>query len=116
MLDKDLNEIQAKEETRTKTEMQVYYVVSDQRILSSFTVDLTTGGLYLKTNYPFNVNDTLSLLFALPESDKAIKCHAKVSWLNNNKTRKKLELPPGVGVQFLDVHPEDLKLIQKHLN
>jgi Tfp pilus assembly protein PilZ len=105
----------ARAANRIKTSMQVYFVVSHQRIQSSVTVDLTTGGLYLETNYPFKVDEMISLIVALPDHDKTIKCNARISWVNNNSDRKKPEIPPGVGVQFLDVRPPDIQLIQEYL-
>ena len=47
---------------RLKSELRVYYGPSQQTILSSFSVDLSTGGLYLQTEYPLVVDDVLMLI------------------------------------------------------
>jgi uncharacterized protein (TIGR02266 family) len=95
--------------------LQVYFGPSPQQVLSGCCLDLTVGGLYLQTNYPFVVDERLFLIFSLPNHDKAIHCPARVSWVNHKNGQKKPGLPPGVGVQFLDLAAEDVKAIQEYL-
>ena len=97
---------------RLKSEMRVYYGPPPQTVLSDFSVDLSTGGLYLKTKMPLGIDDDLTLTFSLPGQDeKAISCGARVAWVNQEENPPKPELPSGVGVQFVDLAPEDLASI-----
>ena len=94
---------------RLKSEMRVYYGPPPQTVLSDFSVDLSTGGLYLKTKMPLGIDDDLTLTFSLPGQDeKAVSCGARVAWVNQEENPLKPELPSGVGVQFVDLAPEDL--------
>ena len=94
---------------RLKSEMRVYYGPPPQTVLSDFSVDLSTGGLYLKTKMPLRIDDDLTLTFSLPGQDeKAVSCGARVAWVNQEENPLKPELPSGVGVQFVDLAPEDL--------
>jgi len=89
--------------------VRVYYGPPPQTVLSDFSVDLSTGGLYLKTKMPLGIDDDLTLTFSLPGQDeKAVSCGARVAWVNQEENLLKPELPSGVGVQFLDLAPEDL--------
>ena len=97
---------------RLKSEMRVYYGAPPQTVLSDFSVDLSTCGLYLKTKMPLGIDDDLMLIFSLPGQDeKAVSCSARVAWINREKNPLKSELPSGLGVQFVDLAPEDLASI-----
>ena len=102
---------------RLKTEMRVHYGPSPQTVLSDFSVDLSNGGLYLKTNIPFGIDDDLLLTFSLPDQGKkSVSCGARVAWVNQAENPLKPELPSGVGVQFVDLAPEDLSSIASCLD
>jgi len=102
---------------RLKSEMRVYYGPSPQTVLSDFSVDLSTGGLYLKTDIPLGIDDDLMLTFSLPgQEKKSVSCGARVAWVNQEVNPLKPELPPGVGVQFIDLAPEDLASIASCLD
>jgi uncharacterized protein (TIGR02266 family) len=102
---------------RLKSEMRVYYGPSPQTVLSHFSADFSTGGLYLKTNIPLGIDDDLMLTFSLPgQEKKSVSCGARVAWVNQEESPLKPELPSGVGVQFIDLAPEDLASIASCLD
>jgi len=102
---------------RLKSEMRAYYGPSLQTVLSDFSVDFSTGGLYLKTNIPLGVDDDLMLTFSLPgQEKKSVSYGARVAWVNQEENPLKPELPSGVGVQFIDLAPEDLASIASCLD
>jgi uncharacterized protein (TIGR02266 family) len=98
-----------------QAELRVYYGPSQKRVLYGFSVDMSSGGLFLKTETSFSVNDKVLLSFTLPDADKVINCSAKVAWVNSQDEPKKPDLPPGVGLQFLDLSTEYLMSIQSLL-
>jgi uncharacterized protein (TIGR02266 family) len=102
---------------RLKSEMRVYYGTPPQTVLSDFSVDLSTGGLYLKTKMPLGIDDDLMLTFSLPgQEEKPVSCGARVAWVNQEENPLNPELPSGVGVQFVDLAPEDLASIASCLD
>lgn len=112
--DEGLNE--KRSSVRIKTEVRIYYSAFQSKLLSDYSVDLSTGGLFLITNYRFDVDDNLTLKFLIPgPEEKAVSCKAKVAWVNNETNRRKLEYPLGVGLQFVDLAPEDLLSIEGFL-
>jgi len=111
MKNDDDNSTVERSSKRLKSELRVYYGPSQQTILSGFSVDLSTGGLYLQTEFPLHVDDSLVLIFSLSSQGRSVSCKARVAWSNSESDSRKQELPPGVGLQFVDLPLEDLMLI-----
>jgi uncharacterized protein (TIGR02266 family) len=101
--------------TPLQAELRVYYGPSQKMVLYGFSVDMSSGGLFLKTETSFSVNDKVLLSFTLPDADKIVNCSAKVAWVNLKDEPNKPELPAGVGLQFLDLSTEYLLSIQSLL-
>lgn len=98
-----------------KAELRVYYGTSQEKVLSGFSVDMSSGGLFLKTDASFSINQRVLLSFTLPDINKIVNCRAKVAWVNSKDEPKKPELPAGIGLQFLDLSEEYLNSIQSLL-
>jgi uncharacterized protein (TIGR02266 family) len=101
--------------TPLQAELRVYYGPSQKMVLYGFSVDMSSGGLFLKTEAPFSVDEKVMLSFTLPDADKVVNCSAKVAWVNSQDEPKKPELSPGVGLQFLDLSTDYLMSIQSLL-
>ena len=98
-----------------KAELRVYYGPSQKMLLYGFSVDMSSGGLFLKTDTPFSVNEKVMLSFTLPDANKVVNCSAKVAWVNLQDNPRKSELPTGIGLQFLDLSTEYLMSIESLL-
>jgi len=98
-----------------KAELRVYYGPSQGTVLYGFSVDMSSGGLFLKTETPFSINDRVLLNFTLPDVNKTVNCRAKVAWVNLKDEPRKPELPTGIGLQFLDLSAEYFDSIQSLL-
>lgn len=111
----EIREERRKERKRLKTKLQVYFGPSSELVLSGFSVDISAGGLFIQTTYPFQVNDKLQLIFTLPGHEKSINCEARVAWTNSEHSRQIPELPPGIGLGFVDLSLEDVMSISKFI-
>ena len=82
------------------------------------SVDISIGGLYLETNVPIAVGETVMLAFSLPgpEPVKTLSCKAKVAWTNLDRERRKPAFPTGVGLQFVDLLQEDFRTIARFID
>lgn len=100
---------------RIKAQMRVYYGPAPQKLLSEFSLDLSTGGLYVKTDFPLPLDETLTLRFTLPDHKGMVTCKARVAWVNPKKNPRKPDLPPGMGIQFVELSLEDMKSIKRFL-
>jgi Tfp pilus assembly protein PilZ len=92
-----------------KAEIRVYYGDYQSKLLTGYSVDLSTGGVFLVTTCPFDVDDIVKLKFSMSGDDeKTVSCDARVAWINYDDKRLKPEYSTGVGLQFVDLAPEDL--------
>jgi uncharacterized protein (TIGR02266 family) len=96
-------------------ELRVCYGPNENLNLYGFSVDMSDGGLFLKTEFPFAVDEKLLLSFTLPEENKTVTCRAKIAWLNQKDKPKKPQHPQGIGVQFVDLSGDSLESIQNLL-
>ncbi len=84
----------------------------DQDLLTSYSVNLSTGGLFLETEDPLPAETPLNLEFDLPTGASIIACQGRVAWVNPPDRSKKQQLPPGMGIQFLNLSLEDMGKIR----
>ncbi len=96
---------------RFNTQLRVYYCTSSHDLLNDYSIDLSTGGLFLATEHILPPGTELSMEFRLPTSKGSIRCKARVAWVNYPHQRKKAAFPNGMGVQFLDLTPADMDAI-----
>lgn len=108
-------QVELREGQRIKAEVRVYYGPAPQKQLSEFSVDLSTGGLYLKTDFPLPVDENLTIRFTLPDHKGMVSCKARVAWVNAKDKPRKPSLPPGMGIQFVDLPLEDMKAIRRFM-
>ncbi|PLX84555.1 MAG: hypothetical protein C0614_05080 [Desulfuromonas sp.] len=102
--------------SRLKAQIRIYYGPAQKTILSDYSVDLSIGGLYLSTSFPFKTNQSLTLCFSLPDQPDTVKCKARVAWINQGENLCKPELPAGIGVKFVDLSSENLASLSSYLN
>lgn len=108
-------DLEVRSSNRLKAQLRVYYGPAPQKLLSEFSVDLSTGGLYVQTDFPLPVDESLTLRFTLPDQQSMVSCNARVAWVNPKDNPRKPELPAGMGIQFVDLSLEDMKSIRRFL-
>jgi uncharacterized protein (TIGR02266 family) len=108
-------DLRVREGLRIKAQIRVYYGPVPQKMLSEFSVDLSTGGLYLNAESPLPVDECLTLRFTLPDQKGMVTCKARVAWVNSKQNPRKPDLPPGMGIQFVDLSLDDMKMIKRFL-
>jgi uncharacterized protein (TIGR02266 family) len=108
-------QVMVRADQRIKARIPIHYSVMSGDFLNDYCIDLNTGGMFLQTKHPFMVDTTLSLEFKLPTNGSTIRCKARGAWVNDPAQRKKPNLPPGMGVQFLDISLSDMNAIQDYI-
>jgi uncharacterized protein (TIGR02266 family) len=116
-MNKNTSEELTRESTsyRLKAEMRVYYGDLQKVVLSGFSVDISSGGLFLNSESLLNVGDKIRLNFTIPDENKVFNCNASIAWVNIKDDPVKPTLPPGFGVQFIDLPLDSIKAIQRFL-
>ncbi|MBD3271836.1 MAG: hypothetical protein GF384_04770 [Elusimicrobia bacterium] len=77
-------------------------------ILCFYSTDISLGGIFLETEVPFKIGDTIHLKFALPEHDNDMRLTGKVVRIRE----KNATLVPGIGVEFEHLSQEDKRTIE----
>jgi uncharacterized protein (TIGR02266 family) len=108
-------QVETRRETRFATRIEIMYGPSPQRQLVGFSLNLSTGGVYVETRHVLAPDENITLVFSLPDQERNIRCLARVAWVNDVKNPKKPALPPGFGVQFVDMSLDDLHAIREYL-
>lgn len=96
---------------RFKTNMRVYFGPASQVQFSGDCLNLSSGGLFLKTEIPLETGENFLLRFTLPGQKSEFSCKAKVTWVNKKEDRKKHLLPTGGGLQFLGLPVANMKAL-----
>lgn len=77
----------------------------------SFTVNLSAGGMYIKTKEPFAVSTSFDFHLELP-GDERVDGIALVRWV---KPFSNQEYPAGMGVEFVHISSQDQNRIRAYL-
>jgi c-di-GMP-binding flagellar brake protein YcgR len=95
----------------------IQYEPADESRRFDLSCDLSQGGLYLRSGYTFDTDETLALSFTVPKPGQeiTISCQARVAWTNTDTDRRKIEYPPGAGLQFLDIANEDRSALARFI-
>ncbi len=102
-------------ETRHIVRLAVYCGPDQKRLLTNYSVNMSTGGLYIESSSILPMDTVLHIEFMLPGLQKSISCQAKVAWTNEPGSLKKPSLPTGMGIQFLTLSLEDVHTIRDFL-
>ncbi len=68
------------------------------------THDLSSGGAFLKAELLFEVDEEIDLEFALPATDRTIRCRGRVAWVTRGADG---ERPAGMGIEFIGLADAD---------
>jgi uncharacterized protein (TIGR02266 family) len=100
---------------RIPAKLTVRYGQGMQRQLTDYSVNISTGGLFLETASPLPAGSELLLEFPLPGRAESVVCQARVAWVNAPDCPGRLQLPSGMGMQFLDLSLDDLQSIREYI-
>ncbi len=97
---------------RYKAKTQVQYGKDAETYLTEYSIDISSGGLFISTATPLAVGEALVIRFSLEVPTREIVCKSRVAWINSPPKLKKPDLPPGMGIQFIDLSLGDLHIIR----
>ncbi len=101
---------------RFKVKLAVFYGSGNQKQLTDYTVNMSIGGMFIETWNVLPIDTQLVVEFTSPANAVAITCKARVAWTNPPEDIKKPYLPPGIGLQFLDLSLESIHEILEVLD
>jgi uncharacterized protein (TIGR02266 family) len=101
---------------RQKIRMAVFYGHNEYNLMSNYAINLSSGGIFIETNKVLPQNEQLIVEFMLPNKDYIVSCKSRVAWTNEPHRRRSPELPPGMGIQFVDLPMEEASHIRGFLD
>lgn len=104
-------------EPRIPAHLKVRFGVEGERALEEFSVNLSSGGMFLETKRLMPSDTPLRLEFDLPAPRYTIQCRGRVAWVNELRAEGRCNphLPAGMGVQFVDLSLDDLALLREYI-
>lgn len=73
---------------------------------SEYILNLSPGGLFIRTNRLLERGTTITLGFTIPSIDHHFNMNGRVAWIKNRKNEQGFQ---GMGIEFLDVTEENAK-------
>lgn len=95
--------------TRCDVELEVN-LDSDSNFYMGLTENISEGGLFVATHRYKPLGTLVTLSFRVPNRPEPITLRGEVRWLRPANGRN--EVHPGMGIQFVDVGPEELAAIR----
>jgi uncharacterized protein (TIGR02266 family) len=105
-----------RETPRYPARLEIGYGSPPEVELKDFSVNISTGGLFLETSHGLGIGTPLTLCINLPDRERPLRCSARVAWVNPSETPLKPNLPAGVGLQFINLSLEELHLLRDFLH
>jgi len=102
-------------EPRRNIRLAIYSGTEEHKLMSNYTVNVSSGGVFIEADDILPVDTALEIKFKLPDNDNIITCNARVAWTNKPGQLRKDSLPPGMGIQFVDLSLDDLQAIRNFL-
>lgn len=96
---------------RVPVKLAISYGPGEHEMLRKFTVNASTGGVFIETTELHPVNTPLDVVFELPDIRDGVRCRARVAWRNEQESPASPLLPHGMGLEFLDISLEDMESI-----
>jgi PilZ domain-containing protein len=79
-----------------------------------FLVDLGLQGVFAELDTPLSVGDTAQIRFPLPGNEIPVAALCRVAWRHAGGASPR-GLPPGVGLEFVDMSPADRARLREHV-
>jgi uncharacterized protein (TIGR02266 family) len=92
---------------RIKIDFKITFQYSGTTV-SADILNLSSGGIFIKTDNPPPVDATFSLRFHLPGDPEPLAIEGQVVWVKQESKA----VPSGMGVQFIKISPWHKKRLQ----
>lgn len=87
-------------------------VEGEHNFYHGISENISEGGLFISTYELFPLGAELDLCFTLPTHPVPLRIRGRVQWVREYSILNR-ELPPGLGLQFIDPGPELLSAVRE---
>jgi uncharacterized protein (TIGR02266 family) len=109
-------QVEERIDPRTNARIAIFIGPEHRKPMTQYSVNASTGGMFIGTDNIQPVDTLFVLKFQFPNNDAIITCKARVAWVNEPGNLRKSSLPPGMGLQFIDLSLENMHAIRDYLN
>jgi uncharacterized protein (TIGR02266 family) len=89
-------------------------VETSDKTFAGFMVNISEGGLMIRTYDLPRPDERITLNFQLPSSDYSHSVKAVVVWVSHG--RADIDLPKGMGVRFIELGDDDREHIRRYMD
>jgi uncharacterized protein (TIGR02266 family) len=104
---------QRREYARYRVDLDVS-LGSDHNFYAGLVENLSAGGVFVATHLLKPVGEKIELAIHLPDSEDVLRGLGEVRWIREYVERS--ELPPGMGIRFIELSQENIERIEKFLS
>ncbi len=104
-----------RENPRVQTEIKAFFRDAKE-FDNNFIGNISKGGLLVKSERPLAQNTQFTLRFNISGINREFECLCKVMWVQELFDPSKDKMIPTMGVKFLELSKEDLKLIEEFIS
>jgi len=108
--------IERRSDPRYLARIAIFNGPYQKELVTDYSVNMSTGGLFIETQKILPIDTQLMVKFKLPDKESIITCKSRVAWTNEPPLLKKPSLPPGMGIQFVDLSLDDMHAIRQFLD
>jgi uncharacterized protein (TIGR02266 family) len=106
-------------EFSSRSDMRIQKTLSltyrdDQAFISAYTRNISTGGLFIKTDKPLRLGDQFLLRLQLPALHEPLKVSCEVAWVSGPSEATSKE-PAGMGIKFIEMSKGDREILKHYL-
>jgi uncharacterized protein (TIGR02266 family) len=105
-----------RDNARFEAELDVCYGFDTPEAVSLRSVNISRGGIFVKTSLTLPIDTVLRIRVNLPNAPAPIETKARVAWVNRLGAPVKPALPPGMALEFLEPTPEITALISRYIH
>ena len=88
-------------------------VFDDGTAKTAFLVNINLLGVYIAHDEMPQLGQDVRVCFSVPDSEREVSVDGSVAWVNPRQQHPVHSLPPGFGVQFRGLSPEDARAIER---
>lgn len=99
---------------RIPVPLLVDYKSPNGNYLFDFCKDLGTGGVFIETDKPMEVESEVSLTFTIPDSKETLEAKGKVLWVQSKDSGQ--DISPGMGIQFKEFTQEQRRIMEDFIS
>ena len=106
-------------EFSSRTDMRIQKSLSltykdDQAFISAYASNISTGGLFVKTEKPLRLGDQFMLRLQLPSLQEPLRVSCEVAWVRG-VSEASAKQPAGMGIKFIEMSKGDRETLKHYL-